>query len=388
MAANPFGITQVDVPGLLQTYTGLRRQSLEDAYMATQRARAEQDWQDKQEEKAAYASVFPATPPARAPSLGESYVGKSTPWGAPSPALGKLSDVGASPSVAGPPTVLASPGSVTTAPVGPAPPAPAVSGALALDPLGLQRLARVNPKMAFELTKMSADQQAAAFKNLSDHVAFESQVIGAVRSVPEADRPAAYARVRATLDPTGQLGFPAEWNEQDAVMRQHMGLTAIQAFDTERADKRLVMDQQNTAADNARSDAALEETRNYHRIEAGQAAKRIGIEAHNSSRADREAAETTPSKVLGPILAKVAAGTPLSAAETSAFNMYRQTDPMNALFARMTQGAQGGGVAAPSLPPAPTPASPASPTIRIGTTATGPGGKKIIYTAHGWKAAN
>lgn len=32
MASNPFGITQVDAPGLLQMYTGLQRQSLEDQY--------------------------------------------------------------------------------------------------------------------------------------------------------------------------------------------------------------------------------------------------------------------------------------------------------------------------------------------------------------------
>lgn len=32
MASNPFGITQVDAPGLLQMYTGLQRQGLEDQY--------------------------------------------------------------------------------------------------------------------------------------------------------------------------------------------------------------------------------------------------------------------------------------------------------------------------------------------------------------------
>ena len=378
MASNPFGITQVDVPGLMQTYIGLKRQSAQDAFLAQDRARADQDWQDKQAEKAAYAGVFQA--PSAAPSLADTYTGKAAPWGAPSPTIGKLSDV----APAGGATVA--PGTVAT--VAPASPDQAPGG-LSLNPEGLQRLARINPKMAFDLSKMSAEQHAAALKNLTDHVAFESQVIGAVRSVPEADRPAAYARVKATLDPDGSLGFPAQWNEQDAVMRQHMGLTAIQAFDTERADKRLVMDQQNTAVDNARADAEFAETKRYHNLTAGQTERRLGLEAHNSSRADREAAETTPSKVLGPILAKVAAGKPLSAAETNAFNMYRQTDPMNALFSRMAQGAQGGG-AAPSLPPAPAPAAPApaAPAIRIGTTATGPGGKKIIYTAQGWKAAN
>lgn len=41
MASNPFGITQVDVPGLLQTYAGLQQQSLENRYRQGQLARQE-----------------------------------------------------------------------------------------------------------------------------------------------------------------------------------------------------------------------------------------------------------------------------------------------------------------------------------------------------------
>lgn len=51
MASNPFGITQVDVPGLLSTYAGMKRQSLQDAYtqaafqrQQTQDARADQEY--------------------------------------------------------------------------------------------------------------------------------------------------------------------------------------------------------------------------------------------------------------------------------------------------------------------------------------------------------
>lgn len=148
----------------------------------------------------------------------------------------------------------------------PEPPAHLVQGAeeadddmdfapgLSLDPAGLDRLAHINPKVAYDLQKMDDDARAKAFKRVSEHVGFVGRIIGAVRSAPEGQRPAMYQRIREDLASKGVQGLPEQWSEEDAEARQRMGLTVMQAFQDDRAERRFQQDVADDEVDNARAD--------------------------------------------------------------------------------------------------------------------------------------
>lgn len=146
---------------------------------------------------------------------------------------------------------------------------------LTLNPAGLQRLARSNPKMAFELSKMSSDQHAAAYKAISQQVELESQIIGAVRAAPAADQARVYTDIRNYLGAKGVAGLPEQWDPTLAETHQRMGLTAMQAFQDDRAERRLDQDIADDEADNDRADrntASVIEDRGARRglVERGQ----------------------------------------------------------------------------------------------------------------------
>lgn len=132
-------------------------------------------------------------------------------------------------------------------------PSAAPSG-IGLNPAGLQRLQRVNPKLAFSLAKMDADQRTAAYKAIEEQVALESRVIGAVRAAPEAEQQAVYANIRNYLGAKGITNLPEQWDPDMAETHQRMGLTAMQAFQDDRAERRLTQDIADDEADNARAD--------------------------------------------------------------------------------------------------------------------------------------
>lgn len=132
-------------------------------------------------------------------------------------------------------------------------PSAAPSG-IGLNPAGLQRLQRVNPKLAFSLAKMDADQRTAAYKAIEEQVALESRVIGAVRAAPEAEQQAVYANIRNYLGAKGITNLPEQWDPGMAETHQRMGLTAMQAFQDDRAERRLTQDIADDEADNARAD--------------------------------------------------------------------------------------------------------------------------------------
>lgn len=130
----------------------------------------------------------------------------------------------------------------------------ASSGGLSLNPEGLQRLKATNPKLAFDLMKMDADQRAAAHKAITEQIALESRIIGAVRAAPEADQQQVYANIRNYLEAKGVTGLPEQWNPALAETHQRMGMTAMQAFQDDRAERRLAQDIADDEADNERAD--------------------------------------------------------------------------------------------------------------------------------------
>lgn len=119
--------------------------------------------------------------------------------------------------------------------------------------------------------------------------------------------------------------------------------------------------------------------------EIGLSAARLGEDGRHNRATEFNSNAPTPSKVIGPILAKVAAGQRLSGAEAKAFQMYQQTDPIKRQMGELMDGVPPTLAAPPSAAPAPqrTPAT----QYQIGQTATGPKGQKIRWTGNAWVAA-
>lgn len=121
----------------------------------------------------------------------------------------------------------------------------------------------------------------------------------------------------------------------------------------------------------ARGWAGINEDRLHHRT----------TEAQNGS-------EITPSKVVGPILNKIASGKALTAGEQAALDRYKAMDPLNQYIGSMLGG--GGMPAAPAAPaPAPRQAAPAPAGPRRGQTATNPRtGQTVTFDGKAWRDAS
>lgn len=93
--------------------------------------------------------------------------------------------------------------------------------------------------------------------------------------------------------------------------------------------------------------------------------------------------ELTPSKVVGPILGKIANGQALTAGEQAALDRYKAMDPLNQYIGSMLGG--GGMPSAPAAPP-PRPAAPAPAGVRRGQTATNPKtGQTVTFDGKVWR---
>lgn len=128
------------------------------------------------------------------------------------------------------------------------------SPGLSLNREGLDKLADLDPKGAYTLLQMDDEARARAFSRVSEHVRFVGQIVGAVRSAPEAQRPALYQQIRDDLASRGIQGLPERWSEEEAETQQRMALTAMQAFQDGRAERRLEQDVADDEADNERAD--------------------------------------------------------------------------------------------------------------------------------------
>lgn len=292
MASNPWAILGAARQGqsIGDLYIGAKQRRLSELYRAKQEARLDRKDQREQEEIDSYGGLFePATPrPSAHVRVGV----------IPTTRLSDLAGVGSTP-------VQPSGGAAATLPPsGEASPAPVNGGAvgdedivvtgrkieepqtppdkLFLNVEGLRRLGRSNPKLALQLSKMDTDQQIAAYKAIREQTTVESQIIGAVRRAPEEDRPHIYAQIRAEYEGKGVKGLPPAWDEDLAETHQAAGLTAMQAFNAERADKRLAADIEDDQADNERADRDTES-----RIEDRDARRGLTARGQNIASADR-----------------------------------------------------------------------------------------------------
>lgn len=123
----------------------------------------------------------------------------------------------------------------------------------------------------------------------------------------------------------------------------------------------------------ARGWAGIAETRRHNRVSEAQGDTRLS--------------QTSPSDVVGPIMAKMSRGEPLSQGEQAALDRYRSFDPFNAMMANMLGGASQPPATASPAPTAPPPRAQSGP--RVGQTATNPKtGRRIRWDGKRWQPIN
>jgi hypothetical protein len=277
--ANPFGIEQVDIPGLIGMHQGLKRQRMSDLYMKRQMDRQDRADQKEVAIEDAYRGAIRKRPP---PSTGigisqglrklsslPELVGMGGSYTAPSPVqdtVGSAASVDSAALASAPQMASPIEAPRPTMPDVPAPPSYLLPDAehsddgidfspgLSLNREGLDKLADLDPKGAYSLLQMDDEARARAFKRVSENVEFVSQIIGAVRGAPEAQRPTLYQHIRGDLASKGIQGLPEQWSEEEAEARQRMALTAMQAFQDDRAERRFEQDVADDDVDNERAD--------------------------------------------------------------------------------------------------------------------------------------
>lgn len=149
--------------------------------------------------------------------------------------------------------------------------APASRSGMGLNRQALRQLFAIDPDLAMKLRGMDTKQREEARDAIKSNYEMTSRVVAAVRQVPEADRPAAYAELRGELEASGFENLPEAWDEQRADSLMHLGLTAAQVFEQDRGERRLAADLENIEADNARADRNTDSLMRYRQGQLGNA---------------------------------------------------------------------------------------------------------------------
>lgn len=211
MAQNPFGIAQVDIPGLLGLHSNMRRQRLAD--LATQRELEMQQKQlDREEKKAA----------VRARILKGG--GQSTPENMPTRPTPAPVPTGVS-------TEALSPDSdeiVVSAAPRPARPQ--------IDQGALFEYAVLDPEAAQKIFEFSQKAEEADLTRYKSGLDFQERAARAILSLPEPERQAAYEQLLPEIQerfPDARL--PEEWDDSFGEYALNLAIDAKAAL--ERADK-------------------------------------------------------------------------------------------------------------------------------------------------------
>lgn len=262
MATNPYGITQVDVPGLIGMHQQLRAQRLEELYKA--KAMERQDKEDARNDAldAAYAKAFGPSATTDKPAASPAA---STPPASVAPAPAQpITDAEAGPilhqaSVSK--TIAAADAERVRNSLGPngqahfddwmkqngiaiaqdtpaSEPAPQQSVGLHLNQDGLRALMASGPKgaeMATTLMKMDSEQRKIAQDGMTKLMEVKGRIINSVRALPPAQREAQYQHERAILLANGAdpSGLPPHWDEHQADMLIQQSLDVAAALGME-----------------------------------------------------------------------------------------------------------------------------------------------------------
>lgn len=248
MDSNPFGITQIDVPGLLSTYTGMRRQNLQDQYtqaafqrQQTQDARADEEYQLEKDKRAAMANLF--TPPAAAPG------------GAP----GALVD----------PAYL-----------------PARTDGVSLNPDALRKLYTLDPTAAFAIQSHIHDADKQALEAIQLRGTTMARIAGGLKSLPINQRAAALQQAAPELQAVGYT--PQQLAQTDL---SDAGLDKY--FATGKTMEQIIAEDK-AKADDARQAAQDAETARHNRSTEGTAAGNLKVNQSRVGLANTLANRKTP----------------------------------------------------------------------------------------------
>lgn len=226
-----------------------------------------------------------------------------------------------------------------TMPLSEVPAEPASSGPPKINPEAFKKLLILDPETAFKVSNGIAQMDKAtretekAKNEVGGSVAMHLESFKLANGQPDMAR--RQAEWESMIPDLLAGGFTREGlakfdlSDEGLQRRVAMAMDVKSIFGQQNADRTFQATQADRAADNARADAQFGETKRHHGVLEGQGERRIGIASRNSAVTTQNADAVTPSKVVGPILAKIAAGQPLTPAEAQAFNAYKSIDQID-----------------------------------------------------------
>jgi hypothetical protein len=218
--ANPFGITQVDVPGLLGMHQQMKQQRLEDLYKAKQIEREDRKLEREDKRDIALAKVFQ-------PKGGD-------------PSSGSAGEA---------PTLV------------PGQPMPPRTDGLTINHDALNELYAIDPQQAIQVQKMVYDADKQHLERVQSAGSAMAQAAYYLRSVPADQRAGELQRIAPQLLAQGvSQDALAQADVSDAGLDRayKLGSSMKDLISQEAADRKFKADEADRARDNARQDAGLD----------------------------------------------------------------------------------------------------------------------------------
>lgn len=404
MASNPYGIQQIDIGGVMDRALKQRQGVLEALYTRSQMqaaakkaAREEEEFGWKREAENARRALLDgpngdnpagtAAPVAVAPTtalspdlthpdfkstrgvmtLGELMSG---------PRKAPLSEryISAMPPTDTPASVASPPPAQSPAPSGmTAPGAPA-----GFDDAAWRRFQILNPQDASNIAKSYADANKARREDLNDRYGrMGSVALGLMNIVGPDGKPDLAARAAAFDQQIGNLKDHGWTDDQLAQYRGNLTDDKLAGAVLGAQEIKDIYDRVDSDRNYALDLKRFAETQRHNQQSEALTARGQNM---TDARGRRNDMEITPSKVIGPILAKVARGDALTAGEANAFNQYKSIDRIDQRFGL---GVEGGTPPLVATPPA---AQPSRASVPVGQTATNPQtGQKIRWDGKSWQ---
>ena len=289
MASNPFGITQVDIPGLIGMHQQLRRQRLEELYTAKKMEREDREFQREEKKAGVIAKLFGAAPTPTTPGINPNEPGyqpvpvteaprydagqggpveQFTPQqlAATRQALGPeryeawrvKNGIGENGSLS--PQEMTPEAMPETAIPQQLPPPPPRNDGVQINPEALQELFTIDPEMAMKFQEAAGKLDKVKLEQIAVHGENKAKAATYLLRFPKGpERTAAFQRIAPELL---TMGFTqddlraADLSDEMLTKDRVMGMGLKDIISQENADRTFNATQAERDADNARADRA------------------------------------------------------------------------------------------------------------------------------------
>lgn len=328
-------ITPVNIGALFGIVDDARRNRLQEMVLGKQIAKLDADAAADAGFRSATETAFQRTNPWGNVTLTKGDAGATAPVGAepvqqgpdartsPADASVPAGFSGTTPPASGPANLLPAMYAPSLAPdASPTPPPP--NGVPSVNWDGITQMMHYKPKETLEILKNLGEMNDTQIKRADARAGALGVAAKAIMGVPGDDPRARAAELERWAPYLREHGITDEQISSADLTDAGLSRQFAKSFDfkamieKEKSDRDFAATQADRAADNARADSALSETRRNHRVTESQGGQRIAISRAN-------AGEVSPSKVMGPILAKISQSgmKSLTPSEAEAFNAYK-----------------------------------------------------------------